>query len=465
MGSRLLPFSSLELPSLGGRLERRSPVCAAPLTWQQFSVLFLEKYVSQSHRDELYRQFEQLRHDDMVVVQYEIRFSELDHHAICLVPTDRERIRRFVDGLTYQLQILMTRERVSGASFEEVVDIARDIESIRRRDSQQGHSSLNAFPSQSSSRAPSVQGSSMPDCSAKTVTLVMPGLPRIEWRGSLDYVPSRVISHLKAQRMVGKRCLSYSAFVRDVSGETPTIDSVPVVRDFLDIFPVGLSGMPPDRDIDFGIDLVRGTQPISIPPCCMVIAELKEQLQELLEKGFIRPSFVQGLSFITSPLTKLTQKGALFKWWDEYEVSFQKLKTVLTTAPVERQYDDPHLLVLKDKVRHDDARNVTIRDDGVLRMQGRICVPNMKYEHQRSSDELQHIEIPEWKWEQITMVFVVGLTRTSRKSDAIWVIVDRLTKSVHFIPMSTTYSSDQLAEIYIREIVRLHGVTFSIISY
>lgn len=44
---------------------------------------------------------------------------------------------------------------------------------------------------------------------------------------------------------------------------------------------------------------------------------------------------------------------------------------------IERQYDDPHLLVLKDMVQHDDARNVTIEDDGVLRMQGRICVPNM----------------------------------------------------------------------------------------
>ena len=52
------------------------------------------------------------------------------------------------------------------------------------------------------------------DCHAKTVTLAMPGLPRIEWRGSLDYVPSRVISYLKAQRMVGKGCLSYLAFCK-----------------------------------------------------------------------------------------------------------------------------------------------------------------------------------------------------------------------------------------------------------
>lgn len=81
--------------------------------------------------------------------------------------------------------------------------------------------------------------------------------------------------------------------MRDVSAETPSIDSVPVVRDFSDVFPANLSGMPSDRDVDFDIDLVPGTQPISIPPYRMAPAELKElkeQLQELLYRGFIRPS-------------------------------------------------------------------------------------------------------------------------------------------------------------------------------
>jgi len=94
------------------------------------------------------------------------------------------------------------------------------------------------------------------DCHAKIMTLTMPGLPKVEWRGSLDFVPSRVISYFKAQRMVEKGCLSYLAFVRDVDIDTPIIDSVPVMRDFSDVFPVDLPGMPPDRDIDFGIDLV-----------------------------------------------------------------------------------------------------------------------------------------------------------------------------------------------------------------
>lgn len=79
-----------------------------------------------------------MHHDYITMTQYEMRFSELSHHAIWFVPIDRVRIRRFVDGLTYQLQIHRTRERVSGASFEEVVVIARDIESIHCRSEWRG---------------------------------------------------------------------------------------------------------------------------------------------------------------------------------------------------------------------------------------------------------------------------------------------------------------------------------------
>ncbi|XP_070048632.1 uncharacterized protein [Nicotiana tomentosiformis] len=224
--------------------------------------------------------------------------------------------------------------------------------------SHQGQSSLSALPAQSSSRAPSVQGSFAPgasssyfgsrvspirvctpvgdtiivdrvyrscvvtiggletrvdllllsmddfdaildrdwlspchailDCHVKTVMLAMPGLPKVERRGSLDHVPSRVISYLKAQRMIGNGCLSYLALVRDVDTDTPTIDSVPVVRDFPDVFHADLPGMLPNRNIDFSIDLESGTHPISVHPYPMAsgeLKELKEQLQELLNKG------------------------------------------------------------------------------------------------------------------------------------------------------------------------------------
>ncbi|XP_070019409.1 uncharacterized protein [Nicotiana sylvestris] len=88
----------------------------------------------------------------------------------------------------------------------------------------------------------------------------------------------------------------------------------------------------------------------------------------------------------------------------------------------------------------------------------------VKYEHQRSGGLLQRLDIPEWKWECITMDFLVGIPRTSKKFDVVWVIVDRLTKSAYLIPVGTTYSSERLAEIYICKIVHLHGSAFTVQS-
>ena len=71
-------------------------------------------------------------------------------------------------------------------------------------------------------------------------------------------------------------CLSYLAFIWDTSIEPPPMDSVLVVQEFLDVFPSDLPGVPPDRDIDFAIDLEPDTKPISIPPYRMAPTELKD---------------------------------------------------------------------------------------------------------------------------------------------------------------------------------------------
>ena len=86
-----------------------------------------------------------------------------------------------------------------------------------------------------------------------------------------------------------------------------------------------------------------------------------------------------------------------------------------------------------------------------------VC-QKVKVEHQVSSRLLQRIKIPRWKWDRITMDFVVRLPLIERKHDSAWVVVDRLIKSAHFLPLRTDYSLDKPAELYIREIVRLHGI-------
>jgi hypothetical protein len=92
-----------------------------------------------------------------------------------------------------------------------------------------------------------------------------------------------------------------------------------------------------------------------------------------------------------------------------------------------------------------------------------IC-QRVKAEHQRPAGLLQPLKIPEWKWEEIGMDFIVGLPRTQAGYDSIWVIVDRLTKVAHFIPVKTTYSDAKLAELYMSRIVCLHGVSKKIVS-
>ncbi|KAJ9541992.1 hypothetical protein OSB04_028498 [Centaurea solstitialis] len=88
----------------------------------------------------------------------------------------------------------------------------------------------------------------------------------------------------------------------------------------------------------------------------------------------------------------------------------------------------------------------------------------VKAEHQRPHGKLQPLDIPVWKWEHITMDLITKLPRTIRNVDAIWVIVDRLTKSAHFIAINESSSSEKLADIYVQEIVARHGVPVTIIS-
>ncbi|GJW58721.1 putative reverse transcriptase domain-containing protein [Tanacetum coccineum] len=93
-----------------------------------------------------------------------------------------------------------------------------------------------------------------------------------------------------------------------------------------------------------------------------------------------------------------------------------------------------------------------------------LTCSRVKAECQKPSGLLVQPEIPMWKWERITMDFVTKLPKTSTGHDTIWVIVDRLTKSAHFIPIRATDSMETLTRLYIKEIVSRHGVPISIIS-
>ncbi|GKV25054.1 hypothetical protein SLEP1_g34559 [Rubroshorea leprosula] len=688
------------------------------------------------------------------------------------------------------------------------------------------------------------------DCHRKWVIFNILGEPEFSFQGSGSFAPPTLISALQAQKYLVNGCQGFLVSVTDASSVTLRLEDIPVVREFSDVFPEDLPGLPPDREVEFAIDLVPSTGPISKAPYRMAPIELKElkiQLEELLEKGFIHPSvspwgapvlfvkkkdgsmrlcidyrelnkvtvknryplpriddlfdqlkgaqvfskidlrsgyhqlkikpddvpktafrtrygryeflvmpfgltnaparfmdlmnrvfsqyldkfvvvfiddilvhssshalhekhlrtvletlrserlfakfkkcefwldnvaflghvvtkdgisvgpqkieavvnwkkpnsvveiqcflglagyyrrFVGDFSRIAQPMTRLIRKDAKFEWTPECEESFLTLKEKLVTAPVLalpihgegftiysdaskkglgcflmqkdrviayasrrwlellKDYDltisyhpgkankvanalsrkssgtassilatqkelledlvkldvelrmdsitaylaalsaqpalidiiklaqqkDPFLQRMKEKVRAGEPhmQEFRISDDEILWFGNRLCVPRdhalrheimgdahytsytihpsstkmyrdlrstfwwrnmkreiarfvsqcltcqkIKAEHQRLPGKLQPLPIPQWKWENITMDFVTGLPRTLKGNDSIWVIVDRLTKSAHFLPYRTATSIEKLANMYMEEVVKLHGVLVSIVS-
>ncbi|XP_070023122.1 uncharacterized protein [Nicotiana sylvestris] len=224
-------------------------------------------------------------------------------------------------------------------------------------------------------------------CRTKIVSFEFPGEPVLEWKGDAVTHRGRFISYLKAIKMISKGYFYHLVQVKNADDQIPILQSVPIVNEFPKVFPEDLPGVPSDREIDFGIGLLPVTKPISIPPYRMSPEELKElkvQLKDLLDKGFIRPSvspcsvlghvisgesvkvdfqkieavknwprptsvsdirsflglvgyyrsFLERFSSISSPLTRLTQKKVKFQWSDACEKSFEELKKRLTSAPI-----------------------------------------------------------------------------------------------------------------------------------
>jgi hypothetical protein len=88
----------------------------------------------------------------------------------------------------------------------------------------------------------------------------------------------------------------------------------------------------------------------------------------------------------------------------------------------------------------------------------------VKTDYMKPRGLLQPLSIPDWKWDNISTDFIVGLPLTTRKYNSIWMIVDRLTKSAHFIPVNTNYNVQKYAEIYIAHVLCLHIVLKMIVS-
>ena len=130
--------------------------------------------------------------------------------------------------------------------------------------------------------------------------------------------------------------------VRNVEVETEAVKNVPVVYEFPNVFPEELPGLPPEREIELCIDIVPGTDPISMPPCRMAPAELKEldeQLKELLDKDFIRPS----TSPWGAPVLFVKKKDGSFRLYIDYRQ--------LNNVAIKNKYPLPRIDDLFDQLQ------------------------------------------------------------------------------------------------------------------
>ena len=131
------------------------------------------------------------------------------------------------------------------------------------------------------------------ECKKKVVQLQAPDGSPIQVYGDRERSTAKIISMMKAQKFIEHGCEAYLAHVIDMEMKPKELKDVPVVCHFPEVFLEDLSGIPPDREIEFQIDLVPGAKPIAKTPYRLAQSEMKElmsQLQELLDKGFIRPS-------------------------------------------------------------------------------------------------------------------------------------------------------------------------------
>ncbi|GJX59228.1 reverse transcriptase domain-containing protein [Tanacetum coccineum] len=200
------------------------------------------------------------------------------------------------------------------------------------------------------------------------------------------------------------------------------LEDVPIIRYFPEVFPEDLSGLPPTRQVEFQIDLIPGAAPVARAPYRLAPSEMKElsdQLKELSNKGFIRPS--------SSPWGSLS-------WLPCYDdlrtvIMHESHKSKYSIHPVsDKMYQDMKKLYWWPNMKADIATYVSKY----------LTCTKVKAEHQRPSGLLVQPEIPQWKWDNITMDFI---TKLRKKID----------------PM------EKLARMYLKELVTRHGIPVSII--
>nr|GEZ24561.1 putative reverse transcriptase domain-containing protein [Tanacetum cinerariifolium] len=356
----------------------------------------------------------------------------------------------------------------------------------------------------------------------------------------------KVISCIKARKYIERGCQLYLAQVTRKEPIEKRLEDVSMIRDFPEVFPDDLPGIPPPRQVEFQIKLVPRAAHVARAPHRLAPSEMKElseQHQELLQKGFIH----QSSSPWGAPVLFVKKKDESFRYhqlrikeedilftafrnrYGRYE--FQVMPFGLANAPAVfmdlmnwKLYCAPILalpegtedfavycdaslkgfgavLMQREKVIAYTSRQLRTHEENytthdlelgavffslrlwIHYLYGTKCVVYTDHKSLQYILNQKELNMRQRRWikllsnydcenyyhpgkanERISMDFINGLSRTSSGYDSIWIIVDRLTKSTHFLPMKKNDSMEKLRQLYLKEIMCRHGVPISIIS-
>ncbi|GJW74257.1 putative reverse transcriptase domain-containing protein [Tanacetum coccineum] len=265
------------------------------------------------------------------------------------------------------------------------------------------------------------------------------------------------------------------------------LEDIPVVRNFPNVFPKDLSILPPSRKVEFCIDLIPGVMLVAKPPYRLAHTEtqdLSNQLKELQDKGFIRPI---SLPWGAPVLFVKKKDGSFHLRYGNHQLRVREEDipktafktryvyfelTVMpfgfTNAPAENEV---HLKLILELLEKEKLFGKFSKCEFWLRemLKDMLCDALILALLEGPDDfvvywDASNQEIPEWKWENITMDFITKLPRTGSRHDSIWVIVNRLTKSAHFLAVHKDFKIEKLARLYINKIVAKNGAPVSNIS-
>ncbi|XP_049406260.1 uncharacterized protein LOC125869904 [Solanum stenotomum] len=440
---------------------------------ETFKLAFLDRFFPLELREVKMQEFINLRQGGMSVKKYALKFTQLSKYAPTLVADSRAKMNKFVMGVSDLESKLkgnnreVKRARTCDRNFSYARSDGQVRPRFRQKFSNQGSSSSplrvnkdqvsnpkpqgcngsgsyvtrsicskygrkhdgregkQAPSSGSNSDAPKKnrfyalqnQGDreSSPNMATELDMLDFHVILGMDWLHS--YYAS-IDCRTRARKMISKGCVYHIVRVKDVDSETPTLESVLVVNEFPKVFPVDLPGIPHEREIDFGIDLIPDTQPNSIPPYRLApteLKELKEQLKDLLDKGFISPSISPwgapdyDISVLYHPgktnvvagaLSRLSMESVAHIDDDKKELAndFHRLaqlgvqlvdstkggvmvhngsESSFVSDAKSKQGLDPILVELKETVLKISIEAFSQGGDGVLRYQGRLCVPDV----------------------------------------------------------------------------------------